>query len=121
MTWCHSQAGMQRASNTPAGFCSLYSWIAPDPNKSLCSRSSATLHLREDNIVFGSMPELNAALSISSLASHSCDGLDLETICFPSACVQLSLGQQRPFQLQPLGMGLRNPLPLLLCAAEQQV
>lgn len=45
------------------------------------------------------MPELNAAPSISSLASPPYDVLDLETICFPLACIQLSLGQQSPFQL----------------------
>lgn len=65
------------------------------------------------------MPELNTAPSISSLASHSYGGLDLETICFPSACIQLSLGQQSPFQLQPLGMGVGKPLHLLLSAAKK--
>lgn len=58
------------------------------------------------------MPELKAAPSISSLASPPYDGLDLETICFPLACIQLSLGQQSPFQLQPLGTEVGNHLPL---------
>jgi len=57
------------------------------------------------------MPELNAAPSISTLASPQYDGLDLETICFPLACIQLSLGQQSPFQLQPLGTEVGNHLP----------
>lgn len=101
------------AAHTPAQSCSVYSQALLDMNKGLCSRSSATLQFGKDHITFGSMPELNTALSISSLASHSYDELDLETICFPSACIQLSLGQQSPFQLQPLGMGVGMPLAAL--------
>lgn len=84
------------------------SWVHSallDPSRGLCSWSSADLQFGKDSSAFGSTPELNTAPSISSLASHSHDGLDLGTICFPSACVQLSLGQQSPFQLQPQGMG----------------
>lgn len=74
----------------------------------------------QDSRAFGSTPELNAAPSISSLASHSYDGLDLETICFPSACIQLSLGQQSPFQLQPRGMGVGRLLHWLLSVARNK-
>lgn len=99
-----------------AGSCCGYSQAPPDLNKRLCSWASAALQFGKD-ITSGPVPGPNAAPSISSLASYSYDGLDLETICSPSACIQLSLGQQSPFQLQPPGMRVGKSLPLLLSAA----
>lgn len=102
------------------GQLSVQSQALLDPSKGLCSWSSADLQFGKDSNAFGSMPELNTAPSISSLASHSNDGLDLETICFPSACIQLSLGQQSPFQLQPQGMGVGRLLHWLLSVARKK-
>lgn len=101
------------------GQLSVQSQALLDPSKGLCSWSSTDLQSL-GRTAFGSTPELNAAPSISTLASHSYDGLDLETICFPSACIQLSLGQQSPFELQPQGMGVGRLLHWLLSGARKK-
>lgn len=109
------------AAGAPAG-----STFCPEPGSSGPFQGSVFLVIsrptvwEQDSSAFGSVPELNTAPSISSLASHSYDGLDLGTICFPSACIQLSLGQQSPFQLQPRGMGVGRLLHWLLSVARKR-